>query len=373
MKKVLLLVLILTVIFGCGKKKEQYEVLFVNGKKTIKNYNVNSRIPHSKKLKKRLTILSDYKTENSFSKISDVKVDKNRNIFILDSKMKSIYKYDDKGVLIKRIGKKGNGPGEFIGVSNFVLANDIILIPDHSAKKINKFDLNGEFLSAKNLKKASSLPENLISLNDSLLCGTQVIPVFSKEGIFFKIQLNLFDLNFNVLKIIEEKKIPFDPSKGLNPSKMEILFTVSKNKKEIAVAKNSSEIYKINVYNFLGEYSYSFTKTYRKISLSEEERKLQIKQYKKSMKGLPIKIENKYINSISSIFYDNLDYLWIQRVSVNSSSNNEPIYDVYENGIHFNSISLKFDDKLNNKLIIDRDNFIVINEDMNSVSIFNNL
>ena len=48
-----------------------------------------------------------------FNKIVDIAVDSQNDMYILDSKEKVLYKFSEEGMFQKKIGRQGQGPGEF--------------------------------------------------------------------------------------------------------------------------------------------------------------------------------------------------------------------------------------------------------------------
>lgn len=68
--------------------------------------------------------------------------------FIKDDKRRLIHKYDDKGNYLSSIGKVGNGPGEYIGLSDFSVDRNkrTLFILDKTGRKILVYDFEGHFL-----------------------------------------------------------------------------------------------------------------------------------------------------------------------------------------------------------------------------------
>jgi hypothetical protein len=69
-------------------------------------------------------------------------------IYILDSwKTKSLFQFDMNGKFIRKFGRNGNGPGEFVEPTNATINDSLVLIYDQWQQKVIKFDHNGKILS----------------------------------------------------------------------------------------------------------------------------------------------------------------------------------------------------------------------------------
>jgi len=75
----------------------------------------------------------------------DVTIDRDGNIYILDSGNFTIKKYDKNGKFITAIGRKGRGPGEFqYPISIDLDKNNYIYVNDSGNNRIEIFDDNGK-------------------------------------------------------------------------------------------------------------------------------------------------------------------------------------------------------------------------------------
>jgi hypothetical protein len=69
-----------------------------------------------------------------------LQVDSEGSLWCLDSKSINIKKYDGEGKLIKLLGRKGQGPGEFVRPLAFWIDDDNLLVGDPQARKLHVFD-----------------------------------------------------------------------------------------------------------------------------------------------------------------------------------------------------------------------------------------
>jgi len=113
--------------------------------------------------------------------------DSEGNIFVLDGKWKSIFKFDPKGAFLKRTGRNGQGPGEFQNPYCFCVSKNMILVSDTAKRDIQVFDLGLNFV--KSLKVTRAYTE-LAVRDDGLMVGIPfrmakempLVDVLSKDG-----------------------------------------------------------------------------------------------------------------------------------------------------------------------------------------------
>lgn len=96
-------------------------------------------------LKKLVNIGNDKDQNYLFYRISDVNVDREQNIYVLESGNKRIQKFDKNGRYLQTIGRRGQGPGEFEDPSRILIDNlDNICVLDGIS--IEEFDNSGKYL-----------------------------------------------------------------------------------------------------------------------------------------------------------------------------------------------------------------------------------
>lgn len=88
-------------------------------------------------------------------------------IYVLDKKSKSILLFDMQGRFISKIGKRGNGPGEYVYLDDFtVLKNKDILIADAETRRLLHFKNDGTPYKTYSL---SFFADAVEPLNDTLI------------------------------------------------------------------------------------------------------------------------------------------------------------------------------------------------------------
>ena len=78
----------------------------------------------------------------------------NQRIYILDSKVATIFIFDYKGKFLNKIDKKGSGEGEYIGIEDFVIdtKRNMIYLLDRIAGNIMQYDFSGNFFNKVNIE-----------------------------------------------------------------------------------------------------------------------------------------------------------------------------------------------------------------------------
>lgn len=162
-KLVVIIIIYLTVfIIGCnndGKTNPEGDLSFEKEKITFKwgkreleiGFNFRKiNQPRVDRKWEKINLKSKFKLggidEDLFYSPSQVKTDRNENIYVLDNLDCSVKIFDKDGNYIKKFGRKGKGPGEFENAFDFDIIDDgkvVILSPNYN--KFSVFDDNDIF------------------------------------------------------------------------------------------------------------------------------------------------------------------------------------------------------------------------------------
>lgn len=82
-----------------------------------------------------------------FSRVTGLDVDRDGNVYVMEGLVPEIRVYAPGGTLLRRIGRRGGGPGEFESVPRFGVVGDTIWAVDGANERITLFDREGEVLS----------------------------------------------------------------------------------------------------------------------------------------------------------------------------------------------------------------------------------
>lgn len=93
-----------------------------------------------------------------------------KGIFISDRKQFSIFHLDKQGRLLKKIGARGEGPGEFRSLTDMAVNDKAIYVNDYAS--IKTFDMDGKFLSQKDMSKIGRFPRLTVGPDGLIFLGT---------------------------------------------------------------------------------------------------------------------------------------------------------------------------------------------------------
>ncbi len=82
-----------------------------------------------------------------FSVVGRVDVDEEGRLYVLEMMGRQIRVHGENGALLRRIGRQGEGPGEFSGSLHFGVRGDTLWVVDTQLQRITLFDLEGRVRS----------------------------------------------------------------------------------------------------------------------------------------------------------------------------------------------------------------------------------
>jgi len=100
---------------------------------------------------KKVMEIGSVKEENYiFYKPGPIAVDRDGNIYAVESESNVIRKYNPKGVFIKKTGRTGQGPLEFINITSLAVQQKFLLLYDLGNKRLSRYDLDLNFVRSEN-------------------------------------------------------------------------------------------------------------------------------------------------------------------------------------------------------------------------------
>jgi hypothetical protein len=233
-------------------------------------------------------------------------VDSEGNIYVMDSGNYRIQKYDREGNFILTIGRRGQGPGEFIQPQKLYLDSENNLYVS-DVGRIQIFDSEGNF-------KDSFKPLHSLSCRGVTKDGNIVMvkyPYPSEDG---KTELLILDSKGKLIKNIAsfpyQKPYRIKGHSPSNPYSYRLYFCSSSYGIE---AYGYSSEYKLSVLDASGDLIYRITKDETPTSITTKEKKQVINRYMEMQKKLQIgpklkrsEVEKAYKFPKSKPFYTRL-------------------------------------------------------------------
>jgi len=231
-------------------KKENGIIVIYNPLNPVKSL-------YSADLKKDLVMGAREEGPCSFEIISDIKADSRGRIYVVDEHAHSIKVFDKKGNYLKVMGRKGQGPGEFIAPVEMAVLKEKIAV--YSLGRISYFDLDGDFLN-----------------HNKVMFGRTM--VFDTEGNVITLQPGPPEVNKNFLKKFNpegeliltlaetavERPAPGEKRSALPPT---LLFTARENDDVVWAHRDK---YEVHVVDKSGKKLFIINKEYNPVELTEK-------------------------------------------------------------------------------------------------------
>ncbi len=87
-----------------------------------------------------------------FSRVTRIDVDRDGNLYVMEASVPEIRVFNPDGVLLRRIGRRGAGPGEFESTPRFGVVGDTVWAISRGPSRITLFDRDGGVLSARRVE-----------------------------------------------------------------------------------------------------------------------------------------------------------------------------------------------------------------------------
>lgn len=167
LKYILTLLICIIIIIIIKKYYEKYCNKYNDSNIINKNNKIIMQIMNAKSMEDIFaadTINLQISDEQLLSSVSAVHIAKNEQIYIIDERFsKIILQFDKNGEFIRRIGGKGNGPGEFMMPRHIMTNNNgDVVVSDGALFRISLFNNSGNFLHSFSI--------------ENMLCGLIITP-----------------------------------------------------------------------------------------------------------------------------------------------------------------------------------------------------
>jgi len=212
-----------------------------------------------------------------FGSITDIAVDEQGNVYLCDMKACNIKKFSSQGKFIKVMGRKGQGPGEFISPSLVAASDNSLYVYDIGNRRLCSLTTEGEQINCINIPYTQGLPRKIQALpNGNILMEREVsyfhekdkpqdiiIQVFSSE---LELKKTLF--KYSVLKNIF-RTINGLFSNIIQPFSPDVYWSIVPDGKVII---GLSEDYTIQVHH-PEKGPFSFNHSYKPVKVTQQDKK----------------------------------------------------------------------------------------------------
>lgn len=273
MKRLIFLILVLSLFFYCGPKEGKVEKIIVDGVAHIMNPEKPLGGEVILDIEKTLEI-NPYQYEDvalrSFSFIRDA----DGEVILFDPNRAEAQRFKRNGKYIGKLFREGQGPGEFPegeGLSLYFMNNQIWAT---GARKMAKFDKNGQFLFERKLRYR---PRVLVDENTFFIRETERKEQERLDKISL-VNLSLDkDSESSVVDLFQAENVGMirrkDGRGGFGDAwgTPNIRFVYDWENRKLCVGLNTE--YKINVKNLKGETMYVIERPHKNVNVSLEDKK----------------------------------------------------------------------------------------------------
>ncbi|MDA3839335.1 MAG: 6-bladed beta-propeller [Candidatus Delongbacteria bacterium] len=347
-KKMLIIVISCCIIFliSCTKKSDQnYTVTETDGIKVFHNQNIPSD-PNFKITTKEVFTIPGY-DENAkdslrnFIHPHDVTVDSKGNIFILDSKLSSVKKFDKNGKFIRSVAEKGAGPGELQMAWQMMVFNDTLCVTGN--RQCVTFDKEDNFIKRFSLD-GNALLLSMTPLNSNIFISAMELWTSKDDETYYSFRIHTRNSKYELIKNFTNNTCKYIGDKTDYGSVASPFIGRNNN---IYIAKISYDDYLIDVLDLNGNVIYKIKKDYRKRPLSNED----VSDYEESRKRSVTHrddldsdlsaIKYKLAINMMSMFEDKNGYLLVQ-VPLERNKENEFdfVVDAFKDGVFINRFKM---------------------------------
>jgi len=306
-------VLILALTAACSKQgKWEQKIKVVDGVTIIQNPGVpffHEEPARTFELVEKLSIGRDGGDHNYiFYRAWDIDADSHGNIYVMDNGNYRIQKFDSTGNYLLTIGRKGEGPGEFKDLREIAIdSKDNLIVYDSGNQRVSIFNPQGELV--KDFKIMKWISWLMVDSKDRILLATDYTNYYKKTR---TVTLERFSQDGEFInRIFEETQPVFAvTSKGAAGAVYTEPFYITIDPEDnVYVVKTKK--YKIKMYSPDGVLVREFSRQYKSVPLTKEE--------KKNYKGGSVILDGKtyappvpdYKNDITNILGRPNRELWV--------------------------------------------------------------
>ena len=260
------LFLMLSLFISCSQKKSEWKgrIEVVDGVTIVKNPKEPLYGPDVFNLKEDLSIgEAEGREKYMFFQIHTMAVSNNGDIYVLDIRENFVKVFNRYGEYIKTIGKKGEGPGEFIRPRNVVcFSQDKLAVG--GMLRISCYSLNGEFLYRINPTKLGLIQFNIDSLGNIISWHMDL------RHDITQFKLKKFSPELNEIFVYTTAQRPRSDRNEFNPFIPILTWTLSKDDR--VICGFPADEYKLEMYDKEGRLEKEIHREYSSEPVSESDK-----------------------------------------------------------------------------------------------------
>lgn len=276
--------------------------------------------------------------------ISAIETDDAGNIYVLDRRKGSVFKFTKNGEQLKVFGSRGNGPGEMTAPTELICAEDTLYVADRRLRKVIVFNTNGDYIRDIIPLRDNGFPESVLKMTDGNFAGILFGRSGGRGSSEMKITYNLsvLDRKFEKKADIISKKIEVD-FRDFMPEDFLNKFVYGNG--SIFVAENSEGRYQINVYDSSGSKQEEIRKNFARVSFTEEEKLFMKQEFESRFHWREIDVSRfRFKKAVSDLFYHKDDYLLVESGRKRDETNMfNFILDVFKDGVYLNTVDVNME------------------------------
>lgn len=362
MIKIVLIISMIMSLLSCGNKTEQLS----------KEEKTTESISQNVKLEKLGYISNSMNDSVYIDQLTDLAIDENHNIYVLDSKKSQIHKFNYDGKFVNSMCNYGSGPGELKSPSFLYINQDTLFVMSAPTQSMEKFSLNGSYYGKKMV--VGAVMSQPFVYHQQKFVGYKLEP--SAKSLNMK--LNIWDMDYN--NSVELKNYQND----INTAMLNIfdicgVFTLSNN--FVYAATKSKNQYQIDVFDFQGKKVNTLSRAYRKVKYNQDENEFYQNYYGKlyaKMNMNNFKWNKSFKNSIQKMYTDDQNRLWVIPAIDRDKYKEEFLVDIFSDKSVFlgrNHIPLfsqkSFQNVENFSLYFKNQKLYLADKEENSITIYN--
>jgi len=185
---IVLFLSVIIMLVSCGKQKSGWKgtIEEVDGVTIVKNPKEPVYGENAVSLEEELSVgEAEGRKEYMFSRIGNITVDNEENIYVLDRKESHIKVFNKQGEYLRTFGKKGQGPGEFNRpYSILITPQDEITVED--SRVLHFFTFQGEFIKSLSAAKFQFFARTSMDSQSSIYAMTATIDMEKEQALHYR-------------------------------------------------------------------------------------------------------------------------------------------------------------------------------------------